>query len=101
MIDSEALGYPVYVVEVGDHLDTTRDTGIVKPSIPKDLNVLVADLSRTPRKHVGKPDKRQRRFVETACFPVDCDSIYQFAVGDLSPEVVEMSRRSVVAIVDL
>lgn len=101
VIDAEALGNPVYVVEVGDDLDTTGDTGIVKPLIPKDLNVLVTDLSRAPGQLGGKPDQRQSRFIQAGGFPVDRNPIDQSIVGDLSPEVVEMSRRSVVTVVDL
>ncbi len=100
-VDPQSLGYPVDVVEIGDHLDTTGDTPVVETDSPEILDVFGSDSGRRASELFGKPDHRKGLVVESRRVPIDGHPVDQFVICDLGTEIVEVRRRSVVTIVYL
>ena len=99
--DSQTLGDSVDVVEVGDHLGGAGDAGVVEPGGAKPGDVIGVDGGRGAGEFLGVLTECDVDRVEPSGPPVDGDPVYLPLVVDLVPEVVQMGRDSVVAVVHL
>ena len=97
--NAKPFGYPIDVVEVGDHLYGAGDGRVVETVAPQDGDVITANGSRGLRQPLGVLEQRLRALVESCSPPILCKPVHQFLVVDLGPEVVEMRCDSVMTVV--
>ncbi len=74
---------------------------IIESDTSELFNIFGFDRGRRTGELFGEPNHCQGLFVEACRLPLDRHPVDQFVICDLNTEIVEVRRRSVVAVIDL
>lgn len=88
VIDAESFSHPVYVIEIRDHLDATRDSDIVETRLPETFDVVGDDLRRVQGELDPELDEGFGGGVESRSAPIGRNPVNQLMIVDLGTEVV-------------